>query len=137
MKRCEDCKWSRIYNSPTLSGELYITCDRRPQGHNGDGKCDFYACKWRKTIQAKIVLFGVVALLIWLALLLSGCTVIKYGDFEYRSFGGKSFDKLEASKLIDGTIKVTVTNYDKEGIPMMIFIPMGIQVGEGRQAVMP
>ncbi len=75
MKRCKDCKFCShgCFDEPCKS------C----QGHN------LYVPKWRKTLQAKVVAFGIIAILIWLALLLGGCVHVKQDDFEYWRFGSQ------------------------------------------------
>ena len=56
------------------------------------------------------------AIVFWVVVMLvSGCTVIDYGNFHYRSLGGVAFDRLEAVK--DGNdILVDVTMYRKESV---------------------
>lgn len=56
--KCGDCK----FRSHGCFDEPCRSCD----GFNK------YILKWQKTMQAKIVMFGIVAILIWLALLLAG-----------------------------------------------------------------
>ena len=126
MKLCKDCKFVDIYTeyNPFTDDFCRVWCmkkNRDVDRYKMIDRCTFWV--------AKVILI--------LVLLLGSCTFIKYGDFEYSSLGGKSFDKLEASKDVDGTIKVTVTNYDKEGIPMMVLTPVGMQFGGGRQGVKP
>lgn len=55
-------------------------------------------------------------LLITLALVLTGCTLVEYEGARYMSIGGKEFESLNIVRQDNGDIRIEINKYRKEGV---------------------
>ena len=124
MKRCEDCGGYKKPPSPNTT----IYCRwKKDVGVFDANKCFRYQRKWRKTLQAKIVMFGVIAILIWLALLLAGCQGTSY---EHKiTYPGGYVDSTKVSHT-----KILVFTETKE---LSFVTPDGARLGVGWMTMDP
>ncbi len=124
MKRCEDCGGYKKPPSPNTT----IYCRwKKDVGVFDANKCFRYQRKWRKTLQAKIVMFGVIAILIWLALFLGGCQRTGY---------------LYTLEHLDGRVETTRITHTKilvftETKELSFVTPDGARLGVGWMTMDP